>query len=63
MVHDKLWQPMPNTHDSTLKLEVLTFGVASINAPSSTTYLKHGFFNFFNFAQKHCLISYCALDS
>ncbi len=64
MVHDRLWQLMPNTHDSTLKLEVLTFAATSINAPFlANLYFEHGFFTFSNSTQKHCMKSYYALAS
>jgi hypothetical protein len=63
MAHDRLWRLVPNTHDNTFQLEVLTFATTSRNAPLANLSFEHGFFTFSNYAQKHCIKSCCALAS
>ncbi len=50
MARDRLWQLVPNTHDSTFKLEVLTFATSSNPPLFANLSFEHGFFTFSNYA-------------
>jgi hypothetical protein len=53
MARDRLWQPVPNTHDNTCKLKSISSLIVALgNAPFLTNFsFEHGFFHF----PEHCL--------